>query len=194
MVYVVHFIFFPIAYPIAKVLDYVLGHDEGITVYNRSEIATMMNIQHEEVWYHCAIVSLFAGTTFSTSVARCWMESACASSKALEPNPQPSALDTLYPYPLPRAAPTPHQPFYLLLSPNPTLLFDPNPFTLLYLPSSTLSHPLSFPLPSPLLSSPNGTHVLQGNKGKSLTGGPLHSEEMSIIDGALKFRWENKGQ
>ena len=49
MVYVVYVVFFPIAYPISLVLDYVLGHDGGITLYNRKEIATMMNIQHEEV-------------------------------------------------------------------------------------------------------------------------------------------------
>lgn len=49
LVYVVHFVFFPIAYPISLFLDCWLGHDEGVTVYNRKEIAAMMNIQHEEV-------------------------------------------------------------------------------------------------------------------------------------------------
>jgi hypothetical protein len=49
LVYFVHIVFFPIAYPISLILDCWLGHDEGITVYNRKEIATMMNIQHEEV-------------------------------------------------------------------------------------------------------------------------------------------------
>ena len=49
LVYVVHFVFFPIAYPISLFLDCWLGHDEGVAVYNRKEIATMMNIQHEEV-------------------------------------------------------------------------------------------------------------------------------------------------
>ena len=68
LVYVVHFIFFPVAYPIAKLLDYVLGHDDGITVYNRSEIATMMNIQHEEVRYNYAETSILA----STSHVRQW--------------------------------------------------------------------------------------------------------------------------
>ena len=53
MVYVVYVVFFPIAYPISLVLDYVLGHDGGITLYNRKEIATMMNIQHEEVNNTC---------------------------------------------------------------------------------------------------------------------------------------------
>ena len=49
LVYIVHVIFFPIAYPISLALDYFLGHDGGITLYNRKEIATMMTIQHEEV-------------------------------------------------------------------------------------------------------------------------------------------------
>jgi CBS domain containing-hemolysin-like protein len=48
LVYLVNIIFFPIAYPISLVLDYVLGHDEGMTVYNRREIATLMVIQHEQ--------------------------------------------------------------------------------------------------------------------------------------------------
>jgi CBS domain containing-hemolysin-like protein len=48
LVYVVLALFFPIAYPIALVLDMWLGHDEGVTMYNRKEIATMMSIQHEE--------------------------------------------------------------------------------------------------------------------------------------------------
>lgn len=49
LVYIVHVIFFVIAYPISLVLDYFLGHDGRITLYNRKEIATMIDIQHEEV-------------------------------------------------------------------------------------------------------------------------------------------------
>jgi metal transporter CNNM len=48
MVYVVGVIFFPVAYPISRLLDCILGHDEGITVYNRKEINTMIKMQHEE--------------------------------------------------------------------------------------------------------------------------------------------------
>eukprot|EP01031_Cornospumella_fuschlensis_P028941 gene28941-34930_t len=48
MVYVVLFLFLPIAYPIAKLLDYIIGHDEGLTMYSRRELATMMVMQHEE--------------------------------------------------------------------------------------------------------------------------------------------------
>ena len=48
LVYFVLFIFFPIAYPIAKILDWVIGHDSGMTVYNRQEISTMVRLQHEE--------------------------------------------------------------------------------------------------------------------------------------------------
>ena len=35
LVYFVMFIFFPVAYPLSQVLDYFIGHDVGITVYNR---------------------------------------------------------------------------------------------------------------------------------------------------------------
>jgi hypothetical protein len=76
MVYVVHVIFFPVAYPIAKLLDYVLGHDDGITVYNRSEIATMMNIQHEEVRYNSAEIFSLASTSYDLSVTICGQETA----------------------------------------------------------------------------------------------------------------------
>lgn len=38
----------PIAYPLSLSLDYFLGTDDGMTVYNRYEIAAMMQIQHEE--------------------------------------------------------------------------------------------------------------------------------------------------
>ena len=35
LVYVVAFIFSPIAYPFSLILDQILGHDEGMTTYNR---------------------------------------------------------------------------------------------------------------------------------------------------------------
>jgi len=35
VVYVVFVVFFPIAYPVAKLLDYIIGHDEGVTMYSR---------------------------------------------------------------------------------------------------------------------------------------------------------------
>lgn len=41
-------VLFPIAYPISKVLDWWLGHDDGMTLFNRYEIAAMVNIQQEE--------------------------------------------------------------------------------------------------------------------------------------------------
>jgi metal transporter CNNM len=48
IVYVVYVIFFPVAYPISLLLDYIIGHEHGFTLYNRREIATMMKMQHEE--------------------------------------------------------------------------------------------------------------------------------------------------
>jgi metal transporter CNNM len=48
LVYLVLVIFFPLAYPISKCLDYVIGHGEGMTIYNRKEISTMMRLQREE--------------------------------------------------------------------------------------------------------------------------------------------------
>ena len=48
LVYLVLFVFFPIAYPISYALDYFIGHDEGMTMYNRKEISTMMRLQREE--------------------------------------------------------------------------------------------------------------------------------------------------
>lgn len=48
LVYVVFVVFFPVAYPISKLLDYIIGHDEGLTVYSRKELKTMMKLQHEE--------------------------------------------------------------------------------------------------------------------------------------------------
>ena len=47
LVYFVLFVFFPIAYPIAKGLDYVIGHSD-MTIYNRTEISTMMRLHREE--------------------------------------------------------------------------------------------------------------------------------------------------
>lgn len=49
LVYVVLFLFFPIAYPISLALDQLLGKEEGITQYNRREMATLVRLQHEEV-------------------------------------------------------------------------------------------------------------------------------------------------
>jgi Cyclin M transmembrane N-terminal domain len=49
LVYLVNVLFFPVAYPISLVLDFVLGKEEGMTVYTKREIATLMVIQHEEV-------------------------------------------------------------------------------------------------------------------------------------------------
>lgn len=48
LVYTVLVIFFLVAFPIAKLLDYMIGHEEGFTVYNRKELAAMMKFQHEE--------------------------------------------------------------------------------------------------------------------------------------------------
>jgi CBS domain containing-hemolysin-like protein len=48
LVWLAYVVFFPIAYPISKLLDWIVGHDSGLTLYNRREIATMMKIQHEE--------------------------------------------------------------------------------------------------------------------------------------------------
>jgi len=38
----------PIAYPLSKLLDYILGHDEGMTMYSRNEMTAMMDVQFEE--------------------------------------------------------------------------------------------------------------------------------------------------
>jgi hypothetical protein len=48
LVYVVLVIFFPVAYPVAKLLDWLIGEDEGLTIYSKRELATMMQLQHEE--------------------------------------------------------------------------------------------------------------------------------------------------
>lgn len=47
-VWLLIFIFFPIAYPISYLLDIVLGREESLTVFDRNEIYTMMQIQEEE--------------------------------------------------------------------------------------------------------------------------------------------------
>jgi len=48
LVYFVLFVFFPLAYPISYCLDLFIGHEEGMTIYNRKEISTMMRLQREE--------------------------------------------------------------------------------------------------------------------------------------------------
>lgn len=48
LVYFVLCVFFPIAYPISLCLDCIIGHEAGITMYNRKEIATLMTIQREQ--------------------------------------------------------------------------------------------------------------------------------------------------
>jgi hypothetical protein len=46
-VYVIMVIFYPLAYPMSKVLDYLLGNDEKDATYSRHELRTMVRIQHE---------------------------------------------------------------------------------------------------------------------------------------------------
>jgi hypothetical protein len=41
-------VLFPISYPLSLLLDYLLGRDDGMTVYNKSELRSMMRIQYEE--------------------------------------------------------------------------------------------------------------------------------------------------
>jgi metal transporter CNNM len=48
IVYVVYVIFFPLAYPISYCLDILIGHEDGMTMYTRTEISTMMRLQREE--------------------------------------------------------------------------------------------------------------------------------------------------
>lgn len=45
-VYVVMIVFYPISYPVSRILDYFLGHEEE-GAYNRVELRTMLRIQHE---------------------------------------------------------------------------------------------------------------------------------------------------
>ncbi len=52
LVYFVMTVFYPVAYPIAKLLDWALGEGHGMTMYNRSEITTMMALQEEEGTKH----------------------------------------------------------------------------------------------------------------------------------------------
>jgi CBS domain containing-hemolysin-like protein len=46
-VYLIMVLFFPVSYPISRILDVCLGHDEGLSTYNRMELRTMVRIQHE---------------------------------------------------------------------------------------------------------------------------------------------------
>lgn len=48
LVYSVMAIFFVVAYPISMLLDYLVGHDEGVKIYDRKQLVTMVTIQHEE--------------------------------------------------------------------------------------------------------------------------------------------------
>jgi metal transporter CNNM len=48
LVYIVYVLFFPISYPLSLLLDYIIGHEGGLTVYSKLELATMMSIQAEE--------------------------------------------------------------------------------------------------------------------------------------------------
>jgi metal transporter CNNM len=45
-VYLIMIVFFPIAWPVSKILDVVLGHEEA-GAYNRIELATMVRLQHD---------------------------------------------------------------------------------------------------------------------------------------------------
>ncbi|CAJ1964084.1 unnamed protein product [Cylindrotheca closterium] len=44
----VMFLLWPIAYPIAKILDHLLHHDEDGNAFNRGELSALIRIQHEE--------------------------------------------------------------------------------------------------------------------------------------------------
>jgi metal transporter CNNM len=48
LVYFACVLFFPVAYPISKLLDYFIGQEHEVTVYNRQEIAVMLKLQNEE--------------------------------------------------------------------------------------------------------------------------------------------------
>lgn len=48
LVYFIIIIFFPLSYPIAKVLDYIIGTDDGIVIYNKNDLKNMIKIQYEE--------------------------------------------------------------------------------------------------------------------------------------------------
>ncbi len=57
LVYLVMGLFFVVAYPISLMLDYVIGHSEA-TMYNRTELATFMTLQHEEAMKRKSEVSV----------------------------------------------------------------------------------------------------------------------------------------
>ena len=63
VVYCVMALFFVVAYPISRVLDHLLGHDEGITQYNRHEMVTLVRLQHEEGTTRAGSVAGFGGTS-----------------------------------------------------------------------------------------------------------------------------------
>lgn len=65
VVYVVLFLFFPIAYPIALILDYVIGHEEGVTMYSRREIVTMMKVLFS-IYKHTAFTYFMSVTVRSS--------------------------------------------------------------------------------------------------------------------------------
>jgi metal transporter CNNM len=46
-VYTMVVLLLPVTYPIARILDLCLGHDEGLSTYNRIELRTMLHIQHD---------------------------------------------------------------------------------------------------------------------------------------------------
>lgn len=48
IVRITEFVLFPLAWPIAKVLDYILGRDDGLVIYNKTQLHAMVSIQHEE--------------------------------------------------------------------------------------------------------------------------------------------------
>ena len=48
VVYFILAVFFPIAYPLSKLLDWLIGTHEELTLYNKRELYTMMQMQHEE--------------------------------------------------------------------------------------------------------------------------------------------------
>lgn len=45
MVYVVMIVFWPLAFPIAWVLDHTLGEEEGVKTFNKTELETVLRIQ-----------------------------------------------------------------------------------------------------------------------------------------------------
>ena len=44
LVYLLEIVLYPVAYPMAKVLDYLLGHEEDAEIYTREEISAMLQI------------------------------------------------------------------------------------------------------------------------------------------------------